>query len=211
VMLEAYARTDGALALGLGREGLRDFPDDGPLLLAMGTLEESLASPGGPGLLDGRDTDRGLLEAAAKNLEAAARAGDDPAEALVRLGRVQVLLGRGEAEKTLADALGRTSDPRLVCLACLFHGGLEENAGRLESATREYRRAIEAVPAAEVPRVALSHVLRRQGKIRAAHDALRAALRWPPRSDDADPWWVYPWGHAREADSLLAQLREDAR
>ena len=213
VMLKAFARTDGTLALSLGREGLEDFPDDDGLLLAMGTLVESLASlgPGGPAALEGRSLHRDRLVEAAKLLAAAADNAPDPAEALVRLGRVQALLGQREATATLTSALEGTKDPRLVSLARLFLGGVFENRGRFADAAREYGRAVSAVPAGQAARFALSHALRRQGEMSGAQQALDAALSWPPRLSDADPYWVYPWGHSGEAESMLARLREAAR
>lgn len=213
VMLKAFARTDGTLALGLGREGLDDFPDDEDLLLAMGTLVESVASPGpgGTETLEGRGVHRDRLVEAARLLAAAAASAADPTEALVRLGRVQALLGRREATATLTSALESTSDPRLVYLARLFLGAVCEEGRRFVDAAREYQLAVAAVPAGQAARFALSHARRRQGEMGAAQQALDGALAWPRRPPDADPYWSYPWGHSGEAESMLAGLREAVR
>jgi len=213
VTLEAFARTDGALAFGLARDGLEEFPGDPDLLLALGTLLESLAtpSPGGPAALEGADVDRGRLSDAARILEAAAAAADDPSESLVRLGRIEAILGQHEAAATLARAAESASDPGVACLAHLYLGSLHESRQDLDEAAREYREALSSVPASQAAAVALSHALRASGDERGARRALEAALRAPARSPDADPWWSYPWGHSAEAERMLAELREAAR
>jgi len=213
VTLEAFARTDGTLALSLGREGLEEFPGDPDLLLALGTLLESLAapSPGGPAALEGADLHRGRLGDAARLFDAAAAAAPDPSEALVRLGRVEALLGHHRAATTLDRAATSAKRSDVGYLAHLYLGALHESAGRFDDAAREYRRAVSIVPSSQASRVALSHALRARGDVRAAREALRAALSAPARSPDADPYWSYPWGHSGEAERMLAGLREAAR
>jgi tetratricopeptide (TPR) repeat protein len=213
VTLKAFARTDGSLALRLGRDGLGLFPGDPDLLLAVGTLQEAVATPtpGGPAALAGAQLDTSRLQEAEAHLQAAAGAHPEPAEALLRLGRVESLLGRPGADATLGRVLEATTDARLLYLARLFLGSLEEKAGRTAAAARHYSAAMALVPAGQAARIALSHAQQREGDPASARRTLDAALSWPPRARAADPFWQYPWGHCRRVDDLLAELRSNAR
>jgi tetratricopeptide (TPR) repeat protein len=211
--LKAHASTDGALTVQTGRDGLLLFPEDPQLLLAVGVLEEALATPssGGPLGLQGAALDTARLREAEKDLGGAAANNLTTVAAEIHLGRVQALLGEREASATLTRALGAATDPRLVYLARLYLGSLEEAEGHLRRAAEHYRRATEVVPEGQAARIALSYVLRRDGDLRGADRALGAALRWPPRAADADPYWRYPWGSSGEADRLLGELRGAAQ
>lgn len=205
------------------REGLSSFPNDAELLLAAGSLEETLVTaqivplPAGeaapaeetrPGH-DPAEPKRQLGEVE-KMFTAALAADPDLEEARLRLGRVWWRLSKAEAAAAALDGvLERSQDPRLLYLAHLFRGRIDLDAGRLGAAVSSYRAAVALDPDGQAARVALSHALHREGDARASRRAVEDALE--ARRTQPDPFWRYPWGQADRAEELLEALRAESR
>jgi hypothetical protein len=147
---------------------------------------------------------------ARRHLEFALRLDASLTEARVRLGRVAGLTGNHrDAAAELRRAVAAEPDPLIAYYANLFLGAEEEALGRLTEAREAYRHAASLYPDAPTPRIALSHLMRRQGN---RDEALRLigevlALR-PEHSASSDPMRRYAraaGGHAK------AMLRETVR
>lgn len=210
-----YLEVAGARPL-LG-EGLKRFPADPDLRLALGSIEETLGTwplplPVSPAGVS-RDDRKTHLEAAEKEYRAALAANPDLMEPRLRRGRVLLLLGqRPEAAGEIDRALRDANDPALRYLALLLQGRLREDGDDLAGAAEAYRAAATLSPDGQTAYVALGHVLDRLGDLPGSRAALdRAVAKSSRLFVPLDPWWVYPYGQSSRADSLLAELRIEAR
>ena len=145
--LRAYRETEWALALHLARKGLKLFPRDPELLLAIASVDESAGFLGllppasqpsqfergsltARDLWDRTDQQRHLVEAE-KALGAAIEADPAMLEARLRMGRVLWRRGRPDAARSHLEAVLRASPPPLLgYLAHLFLGSEPEEARR---------------------------------------------------------------------------------
>jgi tetratricopeptide (TPR) repeat protein len=145
-------------------------------------------------------------EAAAKYREASA----DPAvraEALMRLGRVELALDHPDAAiEALRTADAAATEPAVQYLARFFLGQALERQGHREQAADAYRRALAIVPAAQSARLALAAIEFRQGAREQADRTVTQLLAQPGNSDD--PWWNYWPGDFRRIDTLMNAMRE---
>jgi hypothetical protein len=195
-------------------EGLARFKDDPELLLARGSLYEQDA--------EASVVDRSLMRQiytppaiarwrlrlydARDDFRKASRLSPDLAEARLRLGRVQGLLGEAPAAATLGGVASSGAPPFLRYLAYLFRAELSERAGNLPGARNDYESAFGTWPQAQAPKLALSRIAMSSG------DA-GSARRWLERSlEEADagridPWWDYLQGQAWRGDERLASFR----
>ena len=116
-----------------------------------------------------------------------------------------------DAEILLNQALAGQQETAWVYLARLILGGIQERAGRAESAMQLYRAALAVKPEGQSAYIALSQAMHRGGDGRAAADVLALLFRrhLTPTSDD--PWWDYPFGKWRDAEPMLEGLRVEAR
>jgi tetratricopeptide (TPR) repeat protein len=223
--LRGHGRLDAAHALHFLGEGLRRFHDDPALLLAVGSLDETLArddamranveDPAGPHLRSFRGPQRtlverrALLERALGSYRAALRGDPGLEEARLRLGRVlQLLDRRDEAEVELRSVAGEEDEPGVRYLAHLFLGRLREDQRRLEEAAAEYRAAASLVPRSQTAHLALAQALDRLGERAGALEALQIALR--TGNDEPAPfdaWWAYLFGQSGRAEALVEELR----
>jgi tetratricopeptide (TPR) repeat protein len=149
-------------------------------------------------------------QAAIAHYQAAAEHESTRAEALVRLGWTLVRLGRpADALVELDKFSNSTDDASLRYWNRLFRGRAFEVLDLSEDASREYRAALEIVPRAQTPTVALSVLeLRRDQQERAfeyANDVRTAPARM------TDPWWVYNEGDFRFFKQRMIELRAMAR
>ena len=208
-------------ALDWGREGLKRFPRDAELLLAVGSTDEEGATLTDDQVLrfDTRGP-RGVSSAGAAREFRFRSAQRSFAEALsvdpnmllaeLRLGRVQWRLGASDAARSaLEDVLARASDPRLLYLAHLFLGRVHEDADRREPALREYRLALEADPRSQAAAVALSHALRQAGDAEGARAALVKTMAFAARYGERDAYWNYLMGNAASREELFDALRKE--
>jgi tetratricopeptide (TPR) repeat protein len=213
---------EDARAWALG--GLKWFPADPALLLASGTVAETIAATASINPKRGPMTPseqamafalvqqrRLLLEEACRSFEQALRAEATLEEARLRLGRTRMRLEQPEAARkalqTVVEGKGETS---FVYLGHLFLARLEQDEGRLDEAERESRKALATDATAQSAAVALSHVLQLRGEPEAAREVLEDLLASSEPGTAIDPLWVYAWGRAARAEQLLADLRREA-
>jgi tetratricopeptide (TPR) repeat protein len=178
-------------------EGLRGFPDDRDLRLAVGSVAEMEGSQGALATAEGEY--RRVLEA-------------DPeaGEAHLRRGRVLGELGRSdEALHELEWVRQRSGDPRLQHLALLFRGRIEERAGHLAAAAASYRSALAHDPAGQTAHLALAHALDGLGDGPGAAGAVEGAAPQSSRRHD-DGWWLYRFGQSHRVGAMLDELRREA-
>jgi tetratricopeptide (TPR) repeat protein len=228
-----YLEVEGAAALL--QDGLRRFPADPEMHLALGSVEETLATwpllRDGPlgrtagrsaaalpmresaGALlrerpTGRDVEEHLREAE-KEYRAALAADGALLEARLRRGRVLLLLGQtAEARAEITEILRGARDPTLRYLGLLFQGRLLEGASEFTEAVRSYREAAALFPEAQAARIALGHALDHLGDLGASRAELRrAVVDGAPLFERPDPWATYPYGQSSRAESLLAALK----
>jgi VWFA-related protein len=201
--LSGHHRMDWRAADQMATEGLKRFPDDPDLLLAHGTLLETV---GWRATVD-RRAGRPYLERAESALARAEELSPSQETAL-RLAHVRWRLGRTAAARTgLEKVAAETADGPWHYLAFLFLGGVLEEEGQLEEAARAYRRALERQPSAQAGRMGLAHCLVRLGQVGGARATVDDALAL---SRVRDPFWAYPWGRSGESDKILAGLRIEA-
>ena len=201
-------------------EAIAIFPRDAELLVARGSVREESATLGQH---PAREPDRqsALADpetaAAAFRREGLKRARRDFEDALhldpslllarLRLGRVLWRLGALEpAREQLETALRSLTDVDDTYLAHLFLGRIEQDAGRLEAALAEYRRAVALHPSALSGAVALSSALGFAGDAEAARSALRQGLESAGRRPARDPHWDYLVVNAAELRDVLDEL-----
>ena len=207
-------------ALRWANDGLRWFPEDAPLLLARGTVEETAAAlaedapsnaPGNPaGRGAEKASQRKYLRDALRDFDRALRADPRLTEARLRRGRVQWLLGqRAEARTSFDAVLRETADVPLLFRALLFRGRGYEEERNLEEAERDYRAALDHAPQSQAASVALSYVTWLQGKTSEAKEVLEQALLRAGRRTAADPFWDYSFGNPEGAERFFESLREE--
>jgi tetratricopeptide (TPR) repeat protein len=220
--LRSHADACLADATRWASDGLRWFPEDAPLLLARGTVEETAAalSDDGPSNTPGNPAGRGVevssqrqyLRDALRDFDRALRSDPRLTEARVRRGRVQWLLGqKAEARASFDAVLADGGDAALLCRARLFRGRGYEEERRLDEAEADYRAALALAPQSQAASVAVSYVSWLQGKTGEAKAVLEQALLRAGRRTDADPFWDYSFGSAEGAERFLESLREEAR
>ena len=201
--LRGHQRMDWRAADQIATEGLKRFPDDPELLLAHGTLLETVGWRAAGNGKAGRP----YLERARSALARAEELSPSEETAL-RLAHVRWRLGETSAARAdLERLVGETGDGRWRYLGLLFLGGALEEEGRLPEARQAYRRALESQTDAQTARMALAHCLVRLGQVGAARATVDDALGL---ARVQDPYWTYPWGRSGTADAALAALRLEA-
>jgi tetratricopeptide (TPR) repeat protein len=227
--LMLHETADLAGAWDMLSEGRRQAEDDAELLLAQGSLSETIATlrvydvPGqrrGPSrsrdepqfAIEGEEgavaplphTD--LADAQALYTRALER---DPGllEARLRLGRV--LLHRDRPREALAQlehVLKDSSRPAQLFMARLFEGRCRERLGDLRGAEVAFSAAVDLDPRARSGLVAWGRALERVGEDRRAQEAFERALR-PASEGQPDPWLDYVRGQPDRIESALEKLR----
>jgi tetratricopeptide (TPR) repeat protein len=135
-----------------------------------------------PEVLNGRGRlllQKGELEAARKEFEAALRLSPDNPEALTQIGIVHLALGRSDAAiASFTQAL--RSNPNFVP-ALIEMAGLKKERGDLAGAESFYRQALAIDVRLPEPYNGLGDSLLRQGKVAEAKELFRQALELDPR------------------------------
>jgi predicted Zn-dependent protease len=184
------------------------FGSDARLLLAEGTLHETLASRR---LEPARRA--GLVPSARSSLAAAAgflRRADAQApgqdEARVRLAHVLIQQGNAaEAVTVLDSVLTSASSPSTRYLARMHIGRVHADASRLEDARRAFTAAHDELPCAQSALVALAHLGLLDGQPAGAR-----ALLDPSLGDSEgcrDPWAFYDFGQEASLEDVIVELR----
>jgi tetratricopeptide (TPR) repeat protein len=202
-------------------EAVRRFPDDAPLLTALGMLNETqgaatLVQPTASLSLNtiararGRRND--YLHDAAGLFERALALNPALVEARVRLARVKTLQRDDNAAvPLLQQALSAQPTPQWRYLALLLLGGIRERAGHADEAIRLYEQAIDTWPDGQSAYFAMSHASYIAGDRESAGrtlDRLFARARTP---STGEPWVDYQIGDWIEAQQLLQALRTEAQ
>jgi tetratricopeptide (TPR) repeat protein len=225
VGLGCLFRVEPASARSYLRKGLEGAEDDPALLVALGASYEAeewrqrlvawSSGHGGPTRARQErewmaEQSRFRTEAAGLFEKALARDPRHP-EAHLRLGRLELLLGRSEEGLTkLQWVTEHARELDLVYLAHLFLGRAHEEAGQLDAALASYRAALAVDPGGQAASVATSHALHARGELAAAAEILEQGLAARRRRRTPDAWWSYPEGRPGQLPALMAQLFEEA-
>lgn len=194
-------RAEGYLA-----HALELYPDSQELQLLGGISDEMQASPRLTNIAAGDR--RRALERAEQHYRLAAAAAPPRLEARLRLGRVLQQRNELAQARTLLAPLTSGEDDRLVYLASLFLGGIEDREHHAVEAAALYDRAAARVPTAQTARLAASEIRHREGDRQAAADAI------PVSAGDGntfDPWWTYVFGEYWRLDTQLDAIRRSRR
>jgi hypothetical protein len=223
--LGSLYRTDPGPARSYLRKGVERFEDDPALLVALGVTYEveewrreltirAFVTERSHTTTERRrlsaERDRCGREAAALYEKALSH---DPAhaEARLRLGRVELLLGHTDRGiSRLRWVTEHAPDPDLVYLAHLFIGRARERSGQLDAALASYRAALDTNPSGQAASVATSQALYRSGLPAVAAEVLERGLARRRRAPERDSWWRYPEGRLGQVPDLLRQLHEEA-
>ena len=202
------------LAPALVARGLARFPADSDLLLARGSLVETrlalgqvdsslaaiLYSP------EVRQRWRGELSDAESDFEQAAESAGLASEAAIRLARVRLLKGQKERAVDLLDrVLARETPGHLRYLTLLFRAAAAEQSGDAPAAIRHYEAAVDTIPAAQPPMLALGRIADERNQPAVARKWVERALAAEMRA--ADPWRRYIQGQAWQLGERLGSLR----
>jgi hypothetical protein len=197
------------------RAGLARAPRDGLLLLTLGIAAENdafhLRAPTARSQgMSGKQRD--LWEDARRTFEAALAAEPELHEAWLRLGRVQLRLGKLEAARGCFEAvLQKGAEDRLSYLAHLFLGRIHEDEGRIAEAEKQYSAALLLKPGSQPAAVALSHARQLLGDADGARDVLQRFLVYAHRRAELDPYIDYLMAYTATGQRLLEQLRQANR
>jgi tetratricopeptide (TPR) repeat protein len=203
------------------REGLKLFPNDADLLLAVGSAleenatvawDESIPNPfPSPRYRAGVRVDtanrRFLLDDARRQYESALAADDALHAARLRLGRVLWRQGKAEAaQAALERVVAEAKEVELRFLGHLFLGRVLEDAGRLDDATGHYWRALALDPRSQSAGLALAHALRLGGDDAEARAVAEKAVSFAGQRGGRDWFWTY-LTESVSPDDLLTELR----
>lgn len=208
------------------RAGLKWFPKDASLLMALGIATESGAfftmAPA-PRTIDTQPSVARPRDAAAASLrnqwenarhafEDVIVAAPDLVEARLRLGRVLWRLGKPDAARACFEAvLGSYAEANLQYLAHLFLGRVLEEGRQWPEAEEHYRTALSMQPLSETASVAVSHLRFLRGDPESAREILREGLEAVRRRTEFDPWVPYLITQTPDGEKILAELRQAVR
>ena len=186
------------------------FPAEPRLALERGIAQELRAAPFyAPGKEPPADIAR-HREDAVTAYTAAARVESVRLEALLRLGRVNLDLGKNEEALTALNGLEPgAKDPDAIYLGRLFRGQALERLGKIDEARESYTRALDVRPDAQTASVALAALEFRRGDRAAADQRVRQLLSRTAQPDD--PWWEYWPGDFRLGPDLVRAMRESVK
>lgn len=208
------------------RAGLRLYPKDASLKLALGIAAEKTAlftlrpapvtlSAGARGAVQSEQVFariRGVWETARLSFEEALALDGSLVEARLRLGRVLWRTGSmDKARETLDKVLAETNTAGISYLAHLFLGRVIEESGSLDAAEEHYRAALSLKPRSEHAAVAVSHVRLLKGDGPGARKILIAQIELGPSPVAFDPWLTYSADQENQGEALLAVLRNELK
>jgi tetratricopeptide (TPR) repeat protein len=131
------------------------------------------------------------------------------AETHLRLGRVLQRQGKTDwARPELSWVIENSNDSRLLALAHLFLGELEQNRSQLDDAIRHFRLALREEPESQAAQLALSQALHRSGEMKGSAEAARAVLA---RTESGDIWLAYHLAFPERARAVMERLRGEVR
>src|SRR5690606_25272313 len=123
------------------------------------------------------------------------------------LGRVRFLLGEHRRAEEALRAASVPEAPLLVrYLAAVFRGNVAEARRDEAAARRHYEQALELLPRAQAPMLALSRMCDAHGDAGCARRWLIASLKDVDAKRE-DYWWTYPRGQTWRIVERIAELR----
>ena len=220
-------------------DAIKRFPDDPQLLLAYGTVIESLATlreafssgavarpptgigrPRGGSMVrdDGNLISRErsarvvLLSEATAVFERVLAIDDAIVEARIRLAHIRVIQRDDEhAAALLERALASGLTSQWTYIAELMLGDIHERSGQVQAAIQGYERALAECPEGQSAYIALSHARAAAGENESAGLTIDRLLGRRLTPDADDPWWDYPLGDRRAAEQIFVALRDEVR
>jgi hypothetical protein len=130
-------------------------------------------------------------------------------EARLRLGRVLFLQNRRtQAREELETVIRTSTNIRLLYLAHLFLGGIDDSESDFTHARLEYEAALKLAPGFQTSYIALSFAELMNA---AASPARRTRARRPPKPADADPWLAQAAPRLRVAALVARGFSDDSR
>ncbi len=221
------------LALASFDQALELSPDDGEILVALGTVretmslvqasssEDALRSSNGAlpptnsseyrsmlAKLRGFSASQSQLEEAGSFYRRALALDGSNAEAHLRLGRLLQQSGRGdEALQELSWVIDKSRNSFLRGTAYLFKGRLAEDRQQYDEALIHFREAVRLQPNWQVAQLALGHALHRNGEKRFSKQIIEEALRPKERSRHGGLWQYY-FCRDRFIDGIRQMRRE---
>jgi len=197
--------------LGLFFQEIGDsFLSDGRLLLAEGTLHETLTSRRLEAARRAAlvPNTKSSLETAGRFFRAAIVAAPNLAEARLRLAHVLILQERPADALRLLDAVLRDgTTPATRYLAYMFMGRVHATANRVAEAERSFAAGHDEYPCGQSGLIALSDVALLQGQQAKARNTLAVGLKDSRRCED--PWTLYDFGQSEKLDGLIIGLRRE--
>jgi tetratricopeptide (TPR) repeat protein len=203
-------------AIDFLQRGLRLFPDDRALVLALGQALEARGT-----FRNGRvpSVQPKLSSDAKKDLRSAESfyrelLSKDPSfwEARLRIGRCAWLGGRNEeALAEFRKSGSEADDARLRYLAHLFTGELYRRQSLVTEARQEFARAVELWPDGQTAALGLAEALHTMGERTQSGAALQAGIVERGGTQRLDPYHMYHFGYRAEHKRLLEAVRDLAR
>ena len=165
-----------------------------------------MTTPTGP---TGRGRELVLAEA---DLRAALAIDGSLVEARIRLAHVLSDRGQaGEAAALAETALAANLSRFFEVYAALIRGRSALRLGRLDEARAAFDRAAARDPEAQAPRVGLTQVALAEGRSVAALEELGKVAGPERRHEGDEAWTLYFRVHEPDAETLLGELRAQAR
>jgi predicted Zn-dependent protease len=210
-----------SLASAFLKNAVKRFPDDAPLQVALGMIDQFQATgvmePGTrePDIRDfarARDRRDAQLHNAAARFERAIALDPQLVEARIRLAHVHILRHEDvPAAALLEETLVHEPAVHWAYLARLMLGGIRERAGRREEAIHVFADAVRACPDGQSGYVAMSHAMFADGDRVAAAQVLDRLFGRALTPESDDPWWDYQSGDWKQADEITRALRAEAQ
>jgi tetratricopeptide (TPR) repeat protein len=218
-----HARGDLADARRCLQAGIEIVGRDAELLTALGAVQETSAGPFAesrdPRLVSIWDQTRRLqqpdtrdsLNRARRAYREAIQSNPMAAEARLRLGWVEHLLGSHDAALRELEPLQDSTEPDVAYLARLFVGRLLEGTNP-NSAEGCFRAALRQMPEGQAAAIALARLLHSQGKRQEGWRVLSQSFEgYPAPVHSRDPWWDYPFGGVRRMARWSEEVRAAVR
>lgn len=190
------------------RLALERYPDEPRLLLARALVEDLQVWPQKRNELPFTVEPTRMYQLQSRYTDAAAVPAV-AAEALIRLGFIELQRGRTREAQARFDAAGDPGDTFLRYLRHLFRGQAFQAAGQLAEAEAAYRAAYDTVPLAQSATLALAATLTTMRRETEAVDLVNRMLE--VSNAPVDPWTFYVTSEWRFWDIWMDVLRSAVR
>jgi tetratricopeptide (TPR) repeat protein len=131
-------------------------------------------------------------------------------QAVLHLGRVQMLRNHHADALELLGQASRSSNLAVAYLGLLFTAALHERQGRQDDARQAYGDTIAIYPLNQAAHIGLSALLQRTGRGDQSRALLRGVVDARPASR-RDPWWTYFQEPSVVVLARLEALRQEVR